>query len=258
MNNTETVLEAREGTIKIIQYNKPKRKNAIDPDMYIRVTKMVNEAAKDSEVSVLVVTGTGDYYSSGNDLVAAMERMGERDSLMYVLKDFIDAFITFPKLLIAIVNGPAIGVAATTLGLFDLVFASESAFFYTPFTKLGIVAEGCSTITFPRLIGDRKATEMLLFNHKMSAQEALECGFVNYLYKPEEIQSKVWDKIIEVSQLPTESVNITRSLIKRNLTDDLLKRNEMEIDELHKIWTSGTYLNNLQQFSDKKSNKSKL
>ncbi|KAJ2944393.1 hypothetical protein O0L34_g18403 [Tuta absoluta] len=257
MSNTETVLEAREGTIKIIQYNKPKRKNAIDPDMYIRVTKIMNEAAKDSDISVLVLTGTGDYYSSGNDLVAAMEHTGERDS-MTVLKDFIEAFITFPKLLIAIVNGPAIGVAATTLGLFDLVFASESAFFYTPFTKLGIVAEGCSTLTFPRLIGDRKAAEMLLFNHKMSAQEALDCGFVNYLYKPEEIQSKVWDKIIEVSQLPTESVINTRNLIKRNHMDDLLKANEMEIEELQKIWTSGTYLKNLQQFSKKKTNKSKL
>lgn len=73
---------------------------------------------------------------------------------------------------------------------------------------------------------------MLLFNHKMTAQEALEYGFVNYLYKPEELQSKVWNKIVEVSQFPQESVAITRSLMKRNLTDDLLKTNEMEIQEL--------------------------
>ena len=120
----ETILETIQGNIKIVQYNKPKRKNAIDRDMYIRVTKILHESAEDSNIGMMVLTGTGDYYSSGNDLFAAFESI--ENNLLPVLKEYIHAFITFPKLLVAIVNGPAVGIAATTLPLCDLVFASEN------------------------------------------------------------------------------------------------------------------------------------
>lgn len=120
----DTIVETIQGNIKIVQYNKPKRKNAIDMDMYIKVTKILQQAANDPDVDVMVLTGTGDYYSSGNDLVAAAQS-SRRDNFLKILKEYIDAFITFPKILVAVVNGPAIGIAATTLALCDLVFAAE-------------------------------------------------------------------------------------------------------------------------------------
>ncbi|XP_011564063.2 enoyl-CoA delta isomerase 3, peroxisomal [Plutella xylostella] len=246
------IIETVMGNIKIVKYNKPKRKNAIDIPMYLKITQILNEAADDDSIAVAVLTGNGDYYSSGNDLSG----MSREHSHLDVLKEFIKAFITFPKLLIAIVNGPAVGIAATTLPLCDLVFAAENAFFLTPFSKLGIVAEGCSTLTFPRVMGDRKAIEMLLLNHKMSAQEALECGFVNYLFKPEELQSKVWDKIVEVSKLPKHSIKATKSLIRNNCKD-LLQVNDKELQALQNVWDSGEHLSSLQNFMLEK-NKSKI
>lgn len=118
-----TIVENVQGNIKIVQYNKPKRKNAIDKEMCARVTMILKEAADDPDIDVMVLTGTGDYYSSGNDLVAASQ--SPRGTHLEVLKKYIDALITFPKILVAVVNGPAIGIAATTLALCDLVFAAE-------------------------------------------------------------------------------------------------------------------------------------
>lgn len=77
---------------------------------------------------------------------------------------------------------------------------------------------------------------MLLCNHRMTAKEALECGFINDIYKPEELQSKVWDKITEVSKLPPISVAATKKLLRDSVRQELLKANDIEIQELNSIW----------------------
>ncbi|XP_073947153.1 enoyl-CoA delta isomerase 3, peroxisomal-like [Choristoneura fumiferana] len=236
MDSADTIIETLHGNIKTVKYNKPRRKNAIDSDMYQRVTRILNNAAKDDSVSVMVFTGTGDYFSSGNDLVAARDVHGP--TFFNILHDFIEAFIKFPKLLVAIVNGPAVGIAVTTLPLCDVIFAAENAFFYTPFGKLGITAEGCSTYTFPRIIGYRKALELLLFNQKMNAQEALDNGFVNYLYKPEDIQTKVWDKLMEISNVSDYLLTTTKRLMRGPIQDKLIKVNDEEIALLSKAWAA--------------------
>ncbi|XP_045766944.1 enoyl-CoA delta isomerase 3, peroxisomal [Maniola jurtina] len=235
--DNETIIESIKDNIKVVRLNKPRRKNAIDYPMYVQLTKILNDAATDNSISIIVLTGTGDFYSSGNDLVASREA-----DFLQVLEEFIKAFITFPKLLIAVVNGPAVGIAVTTLPLFDFVFASENAYFYTPFTKLNIVAEGCSSFTFPRLIGARKAMELLLLNYKMPAKEALECGLISNLYKTEELQQKAWEKITEISNLPEHSVITTKSLMRRTYIEDLLKTNAIEIEELRKISNNASKL----------------
>lgn len=237
MDIKETIIETQQGGVKIVQYNKPSKKNAIDQVMYKRVIRILNEAAVDENISVMVLTGTGDFYSSGNDFSAPPD--SNTGNHLNVLKEYINAFIMFPKILIAVVNGPAIGIAATTLALCDMVFASDKSYFLTPFTKLGIVAEGCSTFTFPRLLGERKAIEMLLCNYRLSAKEALEYGFVNYIYKPEEVQSKVWDKIVEVSKLPKHCITITKKLVRDAVREELLRANDKEIEELNAIWIKG-------------------
>ncbi|XP_072947450.1 enoyl-CoA delta isomerase 2 [Epargyreus clarus] len=228
------IIETVNGNVKTIRFNKPRRKNAISIDMYRRVTQILKDASTDENIFMVVLTGTGDFYSSGNDLVEAATHTDE-NGFLHILEEFIKAFILFPKLLIAIVNGPAVGVATTTLPLCDLVFASDKAYFYTPFTKLGIIAEACSTLTFPSQIGKTKSIELLLLNYKMPAKEALECGLINYMHTPEELEEKAWEKINEILKLPLEPVLVTKKLFRRTLLDELLKTNEIEIAEIKKI-----------------------
>ncbi len=77
--------------------------------------------------------------------------------LLYAIcRNFTNAYIEFSKPLIAAINGPAIGIAVTVLGLCDLVYASDSASFHTPFMSLGQSPEGCSSLLFPRIMGYAK------------------------------------------------------------------------------------------------------
>lgn len=118
------ILLRNKGALRIIQFNNIKKKNALSLNGYQEATIAINDAAKDDSVRVLALTGAGDFYSSGNDITAAIN--SDQSTRKQILRDYIHSFIKFPKLLIAVINGPAIGIAATTAALCDVVYASNT------------------------------------------------------------------------------------------------------------------------------------
>lgn len=118
----------------------------------------------------------------------------------------MNAFINFSKPIVAVVNGPAVGISVTIMGLFDYVFASDKATFNAPFTKIAQSPEACSSYTFPRLMGPIKASEFLLFNRKLTAQEAFERNLVTEIISHDDFQTKAWKKVEEFSKLPREVI----------------------------------------------------
>ena len=68
-------------------------------------------------------------------------------------RDFVNALIAFPKPVVAAVNGPAVGLGVSLLPLCDIIYASDKASFYCPYTKLGQTPEGCASYTFPQAMG---------------------------------------------------------------------------------------------------------
>ncbi|XP_059053956.1 enoyl-CoA delta isomerase 2-like isoform X2 [Achroia grisella] len=218
MSLTDTIIQYKKENILVICFNKPKKKNALDSNMYQEVKEIFQKATTDDEIAAVVITGTGNFYSSGNDLSYIPKTDEEYLEFMKVLRNFIRAFIVFPKILIALVNGPAVGIAATSLPLCDLVLASDNAL------------------------------EMLLFNYKLSAKEALECGFINYVYKHDEFQIKAWDKIKEITELPTIPMFATKKLIRHQIQEQLLKINDKELQKIIQIKT-----NRLMKFENENS-----
>lgn len=184
-----------------------------------------------------------------------MDAPPEGTSIHMPLISMVQAFIRFPKLLIAIVNGPAIGIAATVIALCDIIYAAENAYFLTPFTNLGLCAEGCSSLTFPRILGTSKANEMLMLNHKMSAQEAFAFGFVACVYKNER---EIWAKLNQISHLPIGSIKANKRLIRKFTIDELEQANLNENDELNERFSSEEAFQALLRFQEARRNKSKL
>lgn len=117
------------GALRTAMFNNVKKKNALNREAYIEITKALNEAAADDTVTVLALTGAGDFYSSGNDLTAILDSDNFEDALdksSSIVRSLVHAFIRFPKLLVAVVNGPCIGIAATTVVLCDIVYAADT------------------------------------------------------------------------------------------------------------------------------------
>jgi len=262
-NSAEEVLHPgfevkSDGKLKIIRLNKPDKKNALSISMYNSFVQLLKEAENDPNTTMVAVTGTGSYFSSGNDLTNLTNLTGTVEEAAIngrkVLLDFVASLIDFPKPIVAVVNGPAIGVAVTILGLMDAVYASDRASFVTPFSALGQSPEACSSLTFPRIMGASKANEMLLFNKKISADEAHQLGLVTQLYQDANLQAEVWPRLKELSDLPVKSLVYGKKLCRQFDHELLHKVNVAECDRLFERWQSEDCMEAVMKFFSRKSN----
>lgn len=251
----ELLLEKRDKLL-IIKINNPLKKNSITIAAYIEFAEVLKLAGDDDSVTVVAVTGVGDFYTSGNDLSPkAMkgdyeEYLKENDK---ILRNMIRAFYEFPKILVAVVNGPCIGIGMTTAALCDIVYCTDNAYFLTPFTKLGLCPEGCSSYTFPRLLGKAKCIEVLLLNQKLTAEDALRLNFVSDVVKLEELDSKIWPKVMEITKLPVGSLMAGKSLLMKARQADLDRAMNNECEELQRRFHSDEFFNAVAQFNQRKS-----
>ena len=163
-------------SILLVAFCRPEVKNAINDDVYLDLIDVLQETAEDSSVSCLVLTGTGSYFSSGADLKNGnlSPESGGRQSLCRPVGKFMLQLIAYPKILAAAVNGPSIGIGTTMLFHFDLVYCTQNATFWTPFSRIAFVPELCSSVTFPARMGLAKANELLLLGKKIDAQTAVQ------------------------------------------------------------------------------------
>ncbi|XP_063236833.1 enoyl-CoA delta isomerase 2 isoform X2 [Bacillus rossius redtenbacheri] len=233
--STQHILVTVERGLQTVTFNRPHKKNAMTRQMYAALERTLREGAAREDVLVTALTGTGDYFSSGNDLSAALNasgdpRMSAHEACLPVRR-LVEALIDHPKLLVAVVNGPAVGIAATLLGLCDAVYASDQATFSTPFTRLGLIAEACSSYTFPRIMGHLQAMEMLCFNKRLDAHEARRCGLVSEVLSQASL-AEVWPRLHQMTALPRQSVLATKRLVRQHCRAALHEACRLEYAEL--------------------------
>ncbi|GFR20685.1 enoyl-CoA delta isomerase 2, mitochondrial [Trichonephila clavata] len=252
----EGLLYSARKDIVEITFNRPNKKNAITTQMYTDIISAFKEASN-SEAAVTVLTGKGDYYSSGNDLSNFSMVQGDLETAAKnaaeLLKNFVAAFIDFPKILVAAVNGPAVGIPVTLLGLCDVVYASDKATFQTPFSLLGQSPEGCSTYLFPKIMGYSKANEILMFNKKFTAAEAKELGLVSEVFPHETFQQNVQEKLSVLADASKNSQIYTKELTRGLERSTLHKINELECQRLVERWQSPDCMEALMKFFQRKS-----
>jgi Delta3-Delta2-enoyl-CoA isomerase len=258
-------VERRDGGVCVLWMNRAKKKNALDFDMYNELGGMLHKLNRDPGVKGVVIIGKGDYFSSGNDLSNFSQLMNPLKmaaSARRILYEFVDSFIAFEKPLVAAVNGPAFGIAVTVLGLCCKVVATPSATFKTPFAELAQAPEGCSSYTFPQIMGAKKANEVLWDGNVLNAYEAKAYGLITDLVdgpvkdnnKLLRIAIEECEKVIHEKPSLTHLDRIARRLQitdpkqKQNLLSDLDKTNYEESEVLEKAWISNDCFNALGKF----------
>lgn len=210
-------IHADQGVLTIT-LTRPEKKNALTHAMYDAIVAGFARAAGDPAVRACVLTGSGDSFTAGNDLIDFMQTPPDVTGDSAVAR-FLGALAGFEKPLIAKVNGLAVGVGVTLLLHCDLVYAADGAKLSLPFTALGLVPEAASSLLLPRLVGHQKAAELFFFGDGVGAAEAERLGLVNKAVPAAELDALVAERTARLAALPPGALRLTKRLLRSASTD---------------------------------------
>lgn len=208
-NPIETV---RNGPVYRITMQRPAKKNALNIPMYNGLVAGFETAESDPDIRVILLTATGDTFTSGNDLNDFMRMRDQASRLPGTA--FLSVLTRVRKPIVAAVNGPAIGIGSTMLLHCDLVYASESARFQMPFVNLGLCPEAGSSYLLPKRIGHQRASALLLLGESFSAREAQSMGIVNQVCPAEKLADVAMQAARKLAAQPLDAVMLTKDLLK--------------------------------------------
>ena len=223
------IVTERSASILRIQFNRPGKKNAMTSTMYITMADLLNNAAKDDSVRVVLWHGAGDSFCAGNDLEDFLKNpMGPDNSPQSRL---IDAFIAFDKPIVAAVHGFAIGGGTTMLTHCDFVYAGESAKFQMPFINLALVPEFGTSFSVPARVGHLRAAELIMLGEPFTAARAAELGLVTRVVPDRDLLATATATAQKLAAKPGGALRACKRLIRRSSIDQVREAVKIENQE---------------------------
>ncbi|KAI1889478.1 hypothetical protein AGOR_G00163290 [Albula goreensis] len=252
----DIVVRKEEGFTHILLSSQTSDNNALTPEIMKEVSRALGNAAADDS-KLLLLSAVGSYFCSGIDpsyLIGRLstDRRKESSRIAEAIRDFVTAFIHFKKPIVVAINGPALGLGASILPLCDIVWASEKAWFQTPSASIRLTPTGCSSYTFPQILGVALANEMLLCGRKLTAQEACSRGLVSQVFWPTTFSQEVMLRVKEMANCSAMVLEESKCLVRSFLKSVLEEVNDRECQMLKQMWSSTKFLESLFTYLQEK------
>ncbi len=222
---SDQVVITEDGPVRILRLNRPEKKNALTDTMYDMLSDALESAAASAAIRCVVITGGPAVFTAGADL-NDFQRAAHGEGLRPQAVHFLHRLANAGKPLIAAVEGVAVGVGTTMLLHCDYVVAAENARFQTPFVQLGLVPEAASSLLVPRLMGPRRAFELLVMARPFDAAAAKDAGLVNEVVPPGEAEAAALKAARHIAALPAEAVALSRRLIRGSTAEVVARIDE--------------------------------
>jgi 2-(1,2-epoxy-1,2-dihydrophenyl)acetyl-CoA isomerase len=212
----ETLLVERRGEsggIQWVTFNRPEKLNALSMQMFADLEDMFRKARKDRSIRCIVLTGAGRGFCAGADFSGTQSlpeqspKLGPTDleGGRLNFRRESEAYIAMRRVevpIIASINGVCVGAGFDLVAHCDMAVASTAARFQVAYVKRGLFADLGGFWSFPRIIGWRKAMEMMTTGRFMPAEEAHASGLTNYLVEPDQLEAKTMELALAVEAGP--------------------------------------------------------
>lgn len=230
----ETIDLVMRDRVGIVTLNRPDSLNALTTQVAEEFLAAVAEARRNG-ARAIIITGAGRAFSAGGDLrdmrkIAEQEGKVEAffDGPLRLLNECILLIRRSPVPFLAAVNGAASGGGCNLALACDLVVASENARFNQAFIKIGLVPDCGGTFILPRLVGWKRAAELMMTGDVISAREALEMGMINSVVPDEELTTQALAMAERLAQAPTAAIGRIKELLELSATTDYGGQLELE------------------------------
>lgn len=213
------VLESLKDDVFTITLNRPDKKNAMDLDLLEGLYEALKNAARE-KAPFVVIRGSGGAFCSGGDIVAfrdAEDAEALIDAEAGVLNEGIKMIRNIPAIVIAVVEGVAVGAGVGLALACDLSIATKKTIMNMGYRRIGLTPDGGGSIFLPRIVGAKLYSEMYLLSRNVTMDEAKELGLVNIVCENGEVDAKLDELIATLKALPMETIGNYKDLVNRCL-----------------------------------------
>lgn len=219
----ETILYEVNDGIATLTLNRSDVFNAFNEQQSFDVLDALKKTEKDKSIRVLIITGAGKAFCSGQDLksIAGSQNRSLSDSLYKRYNPMIRALRNIPIPVICKLNGVAAGAGCSLALACDFIVASEVATLIEVFIHVGLVLDSGSSYFLPRVVGSNRAFELSTMGGKVSAMQALEWGMINRVVKHEELDAETQKIAAFYAQAPTKAIALIKKMLNKSFHSDL-------------------------------------
>jgi 2-(1,2-epoxy-1,2-dihydrophenyl)acetyl-CoA isomerase len=250
----KTLLYEKTGKRLQITLNRPDVFNAFDDTMSYELQDALKAAKRDKDVRLIILTGAGKAFCSGQDLkaISKAEKRSLSDSLYKRYNPIIRAMRNMPKPIIARLNGVAAGAGCSLALASDIIVASEKSSLIEVFVNVGLVLDSGSSYFLPRLVGSARAFELSTMGSKVSAAQALEWGMVNSVVAPDKLDEEVERFASWYENAPTKAIGLMKNMLNKSFNSDLEDMLQYEAWCQEIAGNSEDYKEGVQAFNEKR------
>ena len=208
--------EVKDGVARI-SFNRPEVYNALNDAITYELQEALKAVAKDDHVRVVVLTGEGKAFCSGQDLKDS-SKQGKRsfmESLRKRYNPIIIAMRNLPKPIVCRLNGVAAGAGCSLALACDIIVASDEASLIEVFINIGLVPDSGSSYFLPRLIGMTKAFELCSMGNRLKAPEAFQMGIINKVVASSGLDEAVKEYTDYYSKAPTKAIGLLKKMLTK-------------------------------------------
>ncbi len=246
-------LDIQDG-VGTITMNRPEVYNAFNDGLTYEMQKALKQVKKDPQVRVVVITGAGKAFSSGQDLkdAAAYPDRTFSDSIYKRYNPMIKAVRKIPKPVICRLNGVAAGAGCSLALACDLILAAEEAKLIEVFINIGLVLDSGSSYFLPRVVGYSKAFELSTMGSRVSAQEAKELGIVNETAPMGQLDELVSSYTDYYKKAPTKAIGMIKKMLNKSYGSSLAQVLKFEAKYQDKAGATHDHKEGVQAFIEKR------
>ena len=248
------LLLEKDGAIATITFNNPKALNALTLETFAGLETLFDDLEKDTEVRVIILTGAGDKaFVAGGDIshLASLDADGARQFALLAQR-VIDRIETFPKPVIAAINGYCLGGGNELAMGCDLRIAADSAKFGQPEVKLGIIPGFAGTQRLSRLIGKGRAKEMIFTGEMIDADQACRIGLVNRVVAKDCLMEEAKALARQMCDKSASAISLSKEAIDNGLEMDFARAARYEADLFALSFTTADCKEGISAFLEKR------